>query len=88
MKEVKGICVTRKPHESLEGLISRFRHKVDAEGVLKDYKLNVMFSREEREKFKMFSNKRRVDKKVKRVKEAIDRSGQNLAVKRKKEGTI
>ena len=74
MKE-KGIGVNRNKGESLESLISRFRYKIDHEGILKDYKLNVMFSREERERFKEFSNKRRNDKKNKRIQEAIVRTG-------------
>lgn len=86
MKEI-GIGVSRNKGESLESLISRFRHKVDAEGILKDYKLNVMFSREERLRFKEFSNKRRVEKKNKRIQEAIDRTSE-FGGKIKKEGTI
>lgn len=74
MREVQGVSVTRKQYESLDALISRFRHAVDAEGILKDYKLNVMLSREERTRFKEFSNKRRADKKSKRVNKAIGRS--------------
>jgi len=65
--------VVRKKNESIESLINRFRSKVVKEGIIKDYKLNVMFSREERDKFKKFSTKRRVEKKSKRIKEAINR---------------
>jgi ribosomal protein S21 len=65
--------VYKKKNESIESLINRFRSKVASEGIIKDYKLNVMFSREEREKFKKFSNKRRVEKKNKRIQEAINR---------------
>jgi ribosomal protein S21 len=65
--------VNRKKNESIESLINRFRSKVASDGIIKDYKLNVMFSREEREKFKKFSNKRRIEKKNKRIKEAINR---------------
>lgn len=83
----EGIGVIRRPNESLEGLINRFRNKVESESILKDYKLNVMFSREERKRFKEFSNKRRFDKKNKRIKEAIGRSHNGFAIK-KKEGTI
>jgi ribosomal protein S21 len=83
----EGIGVIRRQNESLEGLISRFRHKVESEGILKDHKLNVMFSREERKRFKEFSNKRRSDKKSKRVKEAIDRTHSGNYSK-KKDGVI
>lgn len=69
-----GLVITRKPNESLEALINRFRHAVDAEGILKDYKLNVLFSREERDKFKKFSTKRRSDKKNKRITDAMHRT--------------
>jgi len=65
--------VVRKKNESIESLINRFRSKVAKEGIIKDYKLNMMFSREERNKFKKFSTKRRVEKKNKRIKEAINR---------------
>ena len=88
MKIENGLIVTRKPNESLESLLNRFRNKVDAEGILKDYKLNVMFSREERIKFKEFSNKRRIDKKQKRIQEAIVRSTGDDFTKRKKDGVI
>jgi ribosomal protein S21 len=65
--------VYKRKNESIEIFINRFRSKVASEGIIKDYKLNVMFSREEREKFKKFSNKRRVEKKNKRIQEAINR---------------
>ena len=88
MKE-RGIGVNRNKGESLEGLISRFRRKIDEEGILKDYKLNVMFSREERIRFKEFSNKRRVEKKNKRIQEAIGRTTEFSSIpKPRKEGTV
>jgi hypothetical protein len=63
--------VERKPGERLESLINRFSKKINDEGVLKDHKLNVLSSREERKQFKLFASKRRTRKKIKRVSHAM-----------------
>jgi ribosomal protein S21 len=62
-----NVCVKRGSKEPFESLLLRFRRKVESESVLKDYKCNVMMSREERKKFKEFTSSRRVKKKQKRI---------------------
>jgi len=59
--------VERRQYESFDQLLYRFRQTVEKDGILKDYRLNVMMSREERKRFKQFANDRRVQKKLKRV---------------------
>ena len=62
-----NIIIEKYRNESNESLISRFRKAVDVDGVLKDYKLNFIISRKERENFKKFAALRRSKKKEKRI---------------------
>ena len=64
--------VTKKDYESSERLINRFNKLVSDEGIMKDHKLNVVLTRQEREQFKIFASKRRDRKKTKRIKTAIN----------------
>lgn len=65
-----NIQVSRKPHESLYGMINRFNRMVDDEGILKDYKLSQM-RKKDRDVFKKFTAERRREKQQKRIQLAM-----------------
>ncbi len=64
--------VSARKGEPTDSLIRRFTRVVHRDGILKDYKLNVLLSREERANFKQFAALRRVRKKQKRVSSAMN----------------
>lgn len=70
-----NITVERYANESFEAFHARFKKMVNVEGVLKDHKMNVLMSRNERKKFKQFAASRRTRKKQKRVVNAIRKKG-------------
>lgn len=72
--QLTGVSVVRKQYESTEQLVNRFRSVVKEQGILKDHKLNVMMSREERKNFKEFARSRRFQKKQKRIVDAMNDS--------------
>ena len=49
--------VEKREYESTERLINRFNKLVNDEGIMKDHKLNVILTREERKQFKIFASK-------------------------------
>jgi ribosomal protein S21 len=70
-----GVVVERRQYESIDSLLYRFRQSVEKDGILKDFRLNTMMSREERRRFKKFANDRRMQKKLKRVDDITNSSG-------------
>lgn len=66
---VINVSVEPQKYETVYSLVNRFIRKVDADGILKDYKLSKMTKRD-RETFKKFSSDRRKQKQLKRVQAA------------------
>ncbi len=68
---VINVCVTPYKNETIYGLINRFNKMVESEGVLKDYKISSM-RKNDRVKFKKFTNERRIEKVRKRVESILN----------------
>ena len=66
-------CEIKVKGNSLEEAIRKFNSEVKDSGILRDYKINVIMSREERRAFKKFIRDRRRKKKQQRILRALER---------------